>query len=106
MRFDICTCTSRRNSHVEIGQSLPHPAIRRSVSLSVNINVQTLIAGSRKHLEREKMRFEIITCTQRRNSRVEIGQSLPRPAIRRSVSLSVNINVQTLIAGSRKHLEE
>ena len=51
MRFDICICTSRRNSHVEIGQSLPHPAIRRSVSLSVNINVQTLIAGSRKHLE-------------------------------------------------------
>ena len=70
--------------------------------------IRMLIAQSKQqtHLEREKMRFEIITCTQRRNSRVEIGQSLPRPAIRRSVSLSVNINVQTLIAGSRKHLEE
>ena len=74
MRFDICICTSRRNSHVEIGQSLPHPAIRRSVSLSVNINVQNLIAGSRKHLEGYKMRFDICTCTSRRNSHVEIGQ--------------------------------
>ena len=37
MRFDICTCTSRRNSHVEIGQSFPHPAIRWSVLLSVKL---------------------------------------------------------------------
>ena len=36
MRFDITTCTSRRNSHVEIDQSLPHPAIRRSELLSGN----------------------------------------------------------------------
>ena len=105
MRFEITTCTQRRNSHVEVGQLLPHPAIRRSVLLSVNLNVESLIAGSRSHLEIKKMRFEITTCTQRRNSHVEVGQLLPHPAIRRSVLLSVNLNVESLIAGSRSHLE-
>ena len=105
MRFDISTFTSRRNPHVEIDQSLPHPAIRRSVFLSVNLNVQILIAGSSKLLEREKMRFGISTFTSRRNPHVEIDQSLPHPAIRRSVFLSVNLNVQILIAGSSKLLE-
>ena len=104
-RFEITTCTQRRNSHVEVGQLLPRPAIRRSVLLSVNLNVQSLIAGSRRHLEWKKMRFEITTCTQRRNSHVEVGQLLPRPAIRRSVLVSVDFNVQSLIAGSRRHLE-
>ena len=105
MRFDISTFTSTRNSHAEIDQSLPHPAIRRSVLLSGNVQVQILIAGSRKHLEREKMRFDISTCTSRRNSHVEIDQSLPHPAIRRSEFLSGKFNVQSLIAGSRKQLE-
>ena len=36
MRFDITTYTSRRNSHVEIDQSMPHPAIRRNELLSGN----------------------------------------------------------------------
>ena len=88
MRFGISTFTCRINPHVEIDQSLPHPAIRRSVLLSVNLNVQILIAGSSKLLEREKMRFDISTCTSRRNPHVEIDQSLPHPAIRRSVLLS------------------
>ena len=88
MRFDISTCTSRRNSHVEIDQSLPHPAIRRNAFESCKCNVQILIAGSSKLLEREKMRFDISTCTSRRNSHAEIDQSLPHPAIRRSVLLS------------------
>ena len=105
MRFDISTCTSRRNSHVEIDQSLPHPAIRRSEFLSGKFNVQSLIAGSRKEIEREKMRFDISTCTSRRNSHVEIDQSLPHPAIRRSELLSGKFNVQSLIAGSSKQLE-
>ena len=30
-RFDTSTCTSRRNSHVEAGQLLSCPAIRRTV---------------------------------------------------------------------------
>ena len=106
MRFDITTCTSRRNSHVEIDQSLPHPAIRRSAFESCKCNVQSLIAGSSKLLERKKMRFDISTCTSRRNSHVEIEQSLPHPAIRRSELLyRVNLNVQRLIAGSSKQLE-
>ena len=88
MRLDISTYTFRRNSHAEIDQSLPHPAIRRNVFLSVNLNVQILIAGSSKLLEREKMRFDISTCTSRKNPHVEIDQSLPHPAIRRSVLLS------------------
>ena len=143
MRFDISTFTSTRNPHVEIDQSLPHPAIRRSVLLSGKCtrtnsycwvqqtarkreneiwhqhihlykkptcrnwsviatpsnktecvvigsvsHVQILIAGSSKLLEREKMRFDISTCTSRRNPHVEIDQSLPHPAIRRSVLLS------------------
>ena len=89
MRFGISTFTSRRNSHVKIDQSLPHPAIRRSVFLSVNLNVQILIAGSSKLLEREKMRFGISTFTSRRNSHAEIDQSLPHPAIRRSGSVNL-----------------
>ena len=105
MRFDITTCTSRRNSHVEIDQSLPHPAIRRSAFESCKCNVQSLIAGSSKLIEREKMRFDISTCTSRRNLHAEIDQSLPRPAIRRSVLLSGNEQVQILIAGSSKLLE-
>ena len=88
MRFDISTCTSRRNSHVEIDQSLPHPAIRRSAFESCKCNVQILIAGSSKLLEREKMRFDISTCTSRRNLHVEIDQPLLHPAIRRSELLS------------------
>ena len=88
MRFGISTFTCRINPHVEIDQSLPHPAIRRSVLLSVNLNVQILIAGSNKLLEREKMRFGISTFTCRINPHVEIDQSLPHPAIRRSVLLS------------------
>ena len=87
MRFDISTCTSRRNSHVEIDQPLPHPAIRRSELLSGKCNVQILIAGSSKLLG-EKMRFDISTFTSRRNSHAEIDQSLPHPAIRWSVLLS------------------
>ena len=96
MRFDISTCTSRRNSHAEIDQPLPHPAIRRSELLSGKFNVQSLIAGSRKELEGEKMRFDISTCTSRRNSHVEIDQSLPHPAIRQSVSLSGNVHEQII----------
>ena len=34
MRFDTSTCTSRRNSHVEVGQLLSHQAIRRSMFVS------------------------------------------------------------------------
>ena len=106
MRFGISTFTSRRNPHVEIDQSLPHPAIRRSVLLSVNLNVQILIAGSSKLLEREKMRFGISTFTSRRNPHVEIDQSLPHPAIRRSVLLSGTcVHERILIAGSSKLLE-
>ena len=90
MRFDITTCTSRRNSHVEIDQPLPHPAIRRSAFESCKCNVQSHIAGSIKLIEREKMRFDITTCTSRRNSHVEIDQSLPHPAIRRNELLSGN----------------
>ena len=100
MRIDISTCTSRRNSHAEIDQSLPRPAIRQSVSLLGNVHEQILIAGSSKLLEREKMRFDISTFTSRRNPHVEIDQSLPHPAIRRSAFESCKCNVQSLIAGS------
>ena len=106
MRFDISTFTSTRNPHVEIDQSLPHPAIRRSVLLSgKSRHVQILIAGSSKLLEREKMRFGISTFTSRRNPHVEIDQSLPHPAIRRSVLLSGKCTRTILIAGSSKLLE-
>ena len=103
MRFGISTFTSRKNPHVEIDQSLPHPAIRRSVFLSVSVHKQILIAGSSKLLERE--RFGISTFTSRRNPHVEIDQSLPHPAIRRSVFLSVSVHKQILIAGSSKLLK-
>ena len=44
MRFGISTFTSRRNSHAEIDQSLPHPAIR--LSGSVNLIVLLLLGHS------------------------------------------------------------
>ena len=46
-----------------------------------------LIAGSSKLLEREKMRFDISTFTST-HPHVEIDQSLPHPAIRRSGSVN------------------
>ena len=159
MRFDISTFTSRRNPHVEIDQSLPHPAIRRSVLLSgkctrtnsycwvqqtarkreneiwhqhihlykkptcrnwsviatpsnktecvvIGYTLQQtykhspLIAGcvatrTGSMLEREKMRFDISTCTSRRNSHVEIDQSLPHPAIRSVLCIGYPIHEHT-----------
>ena len=47
---------------------------------SVSSGMKTRIAGFRKQLE-GKMRFETSTCTLRRNSHVEVGQLVPRPAI-------------------------
>ena len=116
MTDPISTCEFLLEVHVlmsnlifSLSSSLMDPAIRlccqqslfsftcRKISLqpsntvwNVTRELQTLrlIAGSSKLLEREKMRFDISTCTSRRNSHVEIDQSLPHPAIRRSVLLS------------------
>ena len=54
MRFDITTCTSRRNSHVEIDQSLPHPVNKAEWQCLIScshwlctpamLNAQSLIA--------------------------------------------------------------
>ena len=46
---------------------------REEQSAYFDYHVQSLIAGSRKQLKREKMRFDISICTSRINSHAEGG---------------------------------
>ena len=75
MRFDISTFTSRRNPHVEIDQSLPHPAIRRSVLLSGKCTRTNSYCWVQQTARKREMRFDISTFTSTRNPHIEIDQS-------------------------------